>query len=155
MWQIDDSGEPISVSCFLDDTLSFFAEGIKSPWPSASSIQYRSLPCDSLLTMLLFFTQILFAALLLDYLRRRFVRNPVFANIPGPPKKSWWKGTLLPPSTFSPRPTHPQSTLGCFDQVFDFYGWNFHLGIIGKYGSVVKLPMLFGVSYTKLALSSL
>lgn len=52
------------------------------------------------------------------------MRKSTLANIPGPPRESWWKG--------------------CFFQVFDKQGWKFHRGIVEKYGSVVKLPMLFG-----------
>ncbi|KAL5504185.1 hypothetical protein ACEPAH_8259 [Sanghuangporus vaninii] len=74
--------------------------------------------------MLFLFVQVLSAALCLCLIRRRFAHNSAFANIPGPPRKLWWKGY--------------------FDQLFDANGWNFHHGIVEKYGSVVKLPMLFG-----------
>ncbi|KAL5504184.1 hypothetical protein ACEPAH_8258 [Sanghuangporus vaninii] len=74
--------------------------------------------------MLLLFLQVSLAALFLYLTKHRFVHKSVFADIPGPPKRSWWKG--------------------CFDQLFDANGWKFHRDILEKYGSVVKLPMLFG-----------
>ncbi|KAL5525734.1 hypothetical protein ACEPAG_7071 [Sanghuangporus baumii] len=73
--------------------------------------------------MLFLFVQVLSVALCLYLIRRRFTHKSAFANIPGPPGKSWWKG--------------------CFDQLFDANGWDFHDGIVKKYGTVVKLPMLF------------
>ncbi|KAI5118021.1 hypothetical protein M0805_003458 [Coniferiporia weirii] len=54
----------------------------------------------------------------------RILFNKSFANIPGPPKASWWKGN--------------------FHKIFDANGWDFHQGLTNKYGTVVKLHMLFG-----------
>lgn len=36
--------------------------------------------------------------------------------------------------------------LGCFDEIFSEDGWDFHCQLIKKYGTVVRVPMLFGVS---------
>ncbi|KAH8109751.1 cytochrome P450 [Phellopilus nigrolimitatus] len=55
---------------------------------------------------------------------RPFVIKTPLADIPGPPKASWWKGN--------------------FHKVFDRNGWQFHHDIVEKYGGVVKLSMLFG-----------
>ncbi|KAL5486054.1 hypothetical protein ACEPAI_7098 [Sanghuangporus weigelae] len=74
--------------------------------------------------MLLLFLQVSLVALFLYLTKHRFVHKSAFADIPGPTRRSWWKG--------------------CFDQLFDANGWKFHHDILEKYGSVVKLPMLFG-----------
>ncbi|KAI5118019.1 hypothetical protein M0805_003456 [Coniferiporia weirii] len=55
---------------------------------------------------------------------RPFVVKSPLANIPGPPKASWWKGS--------------------FSEVFNRDGWKFHRDIVEKYGGAVKLHMLFG-----------
>ncbi|KAH8119663.1 cytochrome P450 [Phellopilus nigrolimitatus] len=57
-------------------------------------------------------------------LLRPFIVKTPLSSIPGPPRDSWWKGN--------------------FHQVFDRHGWEFHQMLADKYGSVVKLNMLFG-----------
>ncbi|KAI5121362.1 hypothetical protein M0805_000670 [Coniferiporia weirii] len=55
---------------------------------------------------------------------RFFIAKSPLAKIPGPPRDSWWKGN--------------------FHKVFNRNGWQFHHDLVEKYGSVVKLFMLFG-----------
>lgn len=74
--------------------------------------------------MFLPIAQAVLASLSVYLVWRIFIAKSTLSNIPGPPGQSWWKG--------------------CFFQVFDEFGWKFHREILKKYGSVVRLPMLFG-----------
>ncbi|KAH8119691.1 cytochrome P450 [Phellopilus nigrolimitatus] len=56
-------------------------------------------------------------------LRPFFLKSPL-SNIPGPRRDSWWMGN--------------------FHQVFNRNGWEFHQMLADRYGSVVRLSMLFG-----------
>ena len=105
---------------------------------------------------------------------RIFFMKSSLANVPGPRKASWWKGefssskklfcfTIIIPEVrvlrsspnFRSRTlthstpililTHRLQCIGCFDLVWSENGWDFHRQLIEKYGSVVRIPMLFGV----------
>ncbi|KAF9482522.1 cytochrome P450 [Pholiota conissans] len=58
-------------------------------------------------------------------LRYRVLRSPL-DNIPGPPAKSFWRGS--------------------FPQFYNTNGWRFHKEIAERYGDVVKITALFGES---------
>ncbi|KAF8956301.1 cytochrome P450 [Flammula alnicola] len=58
--------------------------------------------------------------------RGRFFKSAL-DNIPGPPAKSFWKGTSV------------------FPQVFNNNAWEFHKEMTAKYGSVIKIKTLLGV----------
>ncbi|KAI5121363.1 hypothetical protein M0805_000671 [Coniferiporia weirii] len=69
-------------------------------------------------------TELLVLSLCSYAIWRLFIVKSTLANIPGPPRDSWWKGN--------------------FHKVFNRDGWQFHHDLVEKYGSVVKLFMLFG-----------
>ncbi|PAV20282.1 cytochrome P450 [Pyrrhoderma noxium] len=58
------------------------------------------------------------------YIFRPYFVKSGLASVPGPSRTSWWKGN--------------------FHQVFNRQGWGFHDMLLKKYGSAVRLNMLFG-----------
>lgn len=76
------------------------------------------------------------------FLLRPYVVKSCLQNIPGPKSTSWWKGEsdvlMSEFEAYSP-------SEGNFHQVFDRNGWQFHDMLLKKFGSIVKINMLFGV----------
>lgn len=96
---------------------------------------------------------------------RLFFKKSYYAYIPGPPKKSWLKGKshiklcslvlsfcsrklsfLLKSLKTPPFICLWCGLLGYFNDVFGEDGWDFHRQLVKNYGSVIRIPMLFGVS---------
>ena len=65
-------------------------------------------------------------------------------NVPGPPSPSTVTGDI--PRCSRTSVTYLNMWAGNFGQLFDPQGWEFHKHIVDKYGGVVKVQALFGVS---------